>query len=58
MLIILQGDLDCRLLGGAVGKGFFFHHNFSDWVLIEELGDQKACLALALRQKPIMVMVP
>jgi hypothetical protein len=36
-------------------KRLFFHYNSSDWVLIEELGNQKAGLALALRQRPFMV---
>jgi len=36
-------------------KRFFFPYYSDDWVLIEELDDRKACLALALRQKPIMV---
>ena len=37
-------------------KRSFVHYNSSDWVLIDELGDPKVCLALALRQKPLMVL--
>ena len=39
-------------------KRSFVHYNSSDWVLIEVLGDQKVCLALVLRQKPLMVLRP
>lgn len=34
-------------------KRYFVHYYSNDWILIEELGDQEACLAL--RQKPLMV---
>ena len=34
-------------------KRFLVRYYSNDWILIEELGDQEACLAL--RQKPFMV---
>ena len=41
------------LRGGAVEKGFLFTTSLTIGFLIEELGDQKA--RLALRRKPIKV---
>ena len=45
-------DIDARR---SSRKRSFFRYYFDDWVLTKGLGDQKACLALALRQKPITV---
>ena len=54
--IIPLDDVEDQVLNGprrSSRKRSFMHYYSNDWVLIQELGDQKACLAL--RQKTLMV---